>query len=170
MHIYTHTCTHTRAHTHTHTYTHTHAHTRAHTGAHTRAHTGAHTRAHTHTHTHTHIYTRAHTHTHTHSHIHTCTHTHTHTALSNTIGRIKTAQYHPTPARISWGALLEDVVTGYIVQIVGPGSTQEIPVEDKHSTSVEVSNLSASTEYTFQVSAVKGMDKSSLFTLPYQII
>ena len=98
---------------------------------------------------------RAHTHTHTHTHAHT----HTRTALSNTIGRIKTAQYHTTSAVISWGTLLEDVVTGYTVQIVGPGSTREIPVKYKHSTFVEVSNLSPSTEYTFQVSAVKGLYK-----------
>ena len=119
-----------------------------------------------HTCTHAHTRTHIHTHTYTHAHTHTHTHTHTHAVISNTIGRIKTAQYHPTSAWISWGALLEDVVTGYTVQIVGPDSTREIPVKDKHSTFVEVSNLSPSTEYTFQVSAVKGMDKSSLSTLP----
>ena len=51
-------------------------------------------------------------------------HMHIHTALSSTIGRFKTSQYHPTSARISWKES-ERTVSGYSVQVEGPDSTQD---------------------------------------------
>ena len=81
-----------------------------------------------------------------------------HTALSNTVGRFKTSQYHPISARIFWAAIWEDIVIGYVVQIEGPDSKREIPIRNTYSTSVRVSDLLPSTQYTFEVSAVKGMD------------
>ena len=91
-------------------------------------------------------------------------HTYIHTALSNTIGSLKTSQYQPTATWISWPAVREDAVTGYTVQIEGPDSTQEIPIRNNFSTSVRVSDLSPSSQYTFKVRAVKSM--KSTFTLP----
>jgi hypothetical protein len=82
-----------------------------------------------------------------------------HIALSNTVGRFKTSQYHPTSVQISWAVIQEDFVAGYIVQIEGPDSTREIPIRNKYRTSVSVSDLSPSTQYTFKVIAVKGIDK-----------
>ena len=88
----------------------------------------------------------------------------THTALSNTIGSLKTSQYHPTSVWISWPAVWEDVVIGYTVQVEGPDSTREIPIRNTHSTSIRVSDfLSPSSQYTFEVRALKGM-KSTLPT------
>ena len=80
----------------------------------------------------------------------------THIALSNIIGSFKTSQYHPTSARISWEAVKEDdkTVTSYTVQVEGPDSTQEIPITCEYITSVEISDLRPSTQYTFKVSAV----------------
>jgi hypothetical protein len=92
---------------------------------------------------------------------------HMHTALSNTVGRFKTSQNHPTSAWISWEAVWEDVVIGYTVQVEGPDSTREIPITNKYSTSVEIPDLRPNTQYTFQVSAKRGM-KSTLYPL-YQI-
>ena len=85
-------------------------------------------------------------------------HIHIHTALSNTVGRFKTSQYHPTSVWISWAAIWEDVVIGYTVQVEGPDSTQEIPIRNKYSTSVEIPDLKPSTQYTFEVRALKGMN------------
>ena len=81
---------------------------------------------------------------------------HTHTALSNTIGSFKTSQYHPTSAQISWETVKGDdkPVTGYTVQVEGPDSIQEIPITCKYFTSIEISDLGPSTQYTFKVSAV----------------
>ena len=95
---------------------------------------------------------------------------HIHTALSNTIGRFKTSQYHPTSARIFWAVVREDVLIGYVVQIEGPGSTQEIPIRNDYSTSVRVSDLLPSTQYTFEVRALKSMDIQSTFIYPTEII
>ena len=86
----------------------------------------------------------------------------THTALSYTVGSLKTSQYHPTSAQISWAAIREDVVIGYTIQVEGPDSTQEIPITNKYSTSVEISDLLPSTQYTFKVSTMKGI-KSTLY-------
>ena len=97
-----------------------------------------------------------------------CTHTHVHmhTALPNTvIGSLKTSQYKPTSAWITWKTIQEDVVIGYTVQVEGPDSTREIPIRNKYDTSVEISDLSPSTQYTFEVSAMKGIE-STLSTLP----
>ena len=88
-----------------------------------------------------------------------------HTALFNTIGSLKTSQYHPTSAWISWAAVQEDVVIGYTVQVEGPDFTQEIPIRNNRSTSVRVSDLSPSSQYTFEVRALKGT-KSTLSTPP----
>ena len=87
------------------------------------------------------------------------THTHSHTALSNTIGSLKTSQYHPTSARISWEALKEDdkTVSGYTLRVEGPDSTHMISISDA-TTSVEISDLRPSTQYTFKVSAVTVAD------------
>jgi hypothetical protein len=87
---------------------------------------------------------------------------HIYTDLSYTIGRFKTSQYHPTLVQISWEALQEDIVTGYTVQVVGPGSTREIPTRKKYSTSVEISDLRPFTQYNFKVNAVKGINKVHL--------
>ena len=85
------------------------------------------------------------------------------TGLPNTVGSLKTSQYHPTSAWISWAAIREDIVTGYMVQIEGPDSTpREIPITNKYSTSVEISDLLPSTQYTFEVRALKGMDNVHL--------
>ena len=83
-----------------------------------------------------------------------------HTALSNAIGSLKASQYHPTSAQISWAAaaIWEDIVIGYTVQVEGPDSTHEILIGNKYITSVEISDLLPSTQYTFEVRARKGMD------------
>ena len=91
-----------------------------------------------------------------------------HTALPNTIGCLKTSQYQPTSTWISWAAVGEDAVTGYTVQVEGPDSTREIPIRNKYSTSVRVSDLSPSSQYTFEVKAVKSM--KSTFPPPKIII
>jgi hypothetical protein len=102
--------------------------------------------------------------------VHTPAHNiHVHTALSNTVGRFKTSQNHPALVQIYWEAIREDVVTGYTVQVEGPDSTQEIPITNKYSTSVEIPDLLPSAQYTFEISAVKGMDKINL-THPSQYI
>ena len=93
-------------------------------------------------------------------------HIHMHTALSNTIGSLKTSQYHPTSAWISGTGIWEDVVIGYTVQVEGPDSTRVIPIRNVlYSPSVEISDLLPSTQYTFEVRAMKGI-KSTLSTLP----
>ena len=88
--------------------------------------------------------------------------THSHTALSNTIGSLKTSQYHPASAQISWEAVKADdkTVTGYTARVEGPDSTQLIPISDD-ITSVKISNLRPSTQYTFKVSAVTVADNKS---------
>jgi hypothetical protein len=79
---------------------------------------------------------------------------HAHTALSNTIGRFKTSQHHPTSARISWKEDDKTVSdTGFRVQVEGPDSTQVIPMSE-NITFVRISDLRPSTQYTFKVSAV----------------
>ena len=88
-----------------------------------------------------------------------------HTGLPNTVGSLVTSQYHPTSAWISWAVVREAIVTGYMVQIEGPDSTQEIPIANKYSTSIEIPNLLPSTQYTFKVRALKGIEKV-LSTLP----
>ena len=82
---------------------------------------------------------------------------------------------HPTSVQLFWGAVPEDqqngVITGYSIQVEGPGTTENIRIattvsgrmpsirrpqslmEDVY-TSEEVSDLRPSTEYTFSVSAV----------------
>ena len=92
-----------------------------------------------------------------------------HTALPNTIGSLKTSQCQPTSAQISWAIVQEDVVIGYTVQVEGPDSTREIPIRNKYSASVLITDLSPSTEYTFEVSAMKGI-KSTLSNLPIIIL
>ena len=87
---------------------------------------------------------------------------HMHTGLPNTIGSLKTSQYHPTSAWISWPAVREDNVTAYTIQVEGPDSTQEIPITNKYSTSVEISDLFPSTQYAFKVRALKGTDNIHL--------
>jgi hypothetical protein len=90
--------------------------------------------------------------------------TYTHTALSNTIGRFKTSQYHPASALISWkaAAVQENVttVTDYTVQVEGPDSTQVIS-RSENITSVRISDLRPCTQYTFVVSAVTLADSTT---------
>ena len=90
-----------------------------------------------------------------HAHKHIIIHLHIHTALSKIIGSFKTSQYHPTSVRISWNSIQEDdeTVTGYTLQVEGPDSTQEIPITCSYITSIEISDLRPSTQYTFKVSA-----------------
>ena len=71
--------------------------------------------------------------------------------------------------RISWAAIQEDLVIGYTVKVEGPDSTREIPITNKYSTSVEITDLSPSTPYIFEVRALKSI-KSTLPTLPKLII
>ena len=81
-----------------------------------------------------------------------------HTVPSGTPGELFVSHSLPTSAQLSWTPVPEDkqndIITGYTVQVVGPGSTQEIPVMDGNATSFEVSNLRPYTSYTFSVSAV----------------
>ena len=71
---------------------------------------------------------------------------------------LKVSHNLPTTAMLSWDPLPEEkqsgVITGYKVQIEGPDSPPEIPVEDYKTTSAEISNLRPFTTYTFNVSAV----------------
>ena len=83
-----------------------------------------------------------------------------HTALSNTIGRsLKTGQYHPVSAQISWESVQQDdkTVTGYTVQVEGPDSTQVIQ-SSENTTTIKMSDLVPSAQYTFKVSAVTVAD------------
>ena len=84
------------------------------------------------------------------------------TALSSTIGKLKTSQYHPTSGWISWVTSEDDDttvhnITGYTctVQVEGSDITQEIPITSEFITSVEISDLSPSTQYNFEVSTIR---------------
>ena len=46
------------------------------------------------------------------------------------------------------------VITGYMVQVVGPDPIRDIPVPDANTTSITVSELRPSTSYIFKVSAM----------------
>ena len=59
------------------------------------------------------------------------------------------------------------IITGYTVQVVGPDSTQEIPVTDASATSVEVSGLRPSTPYTFNVSATTVAGTGPVISISY---
>ena len=98
---------------------------------------------------------------------------HIHTDLSNTIGRFKTSQYHPTSVRISWKAVKaadNDVITAYRVQVVGPDAIQVIPITCKYITSVEISDLRPSAQYTFKVGAMIVRGTTGETPMPYNII
>ena len=75
-----------------------------------------------------------------------------------TPGELHVGHSFPTLAQLSWTPVPEDkqndTITGYIVYVKGPGSTQEIPVMDGNATSYEVSDLRLYTIYTFGVSAM----------------
>ena len=80
------------------------------------------------------------------------------TVPSGTPGELLVSHSLPTSAQLSWTPVPEDkqndTITGYIVQVEGPDSTQEIPVIDGNATSYEVSDLRPYTTYTFGVSAI----------------
>ena len=46
------------------------------------------------------------------------------------------------------------VITGYTIQVVGPDSSREIPVQDAETTTIEVPGLKPFTSYTFHVNAM----------------
>ena len=95
-------------------------------------------------------------------------------AVSDAPSELKISHSLPTSAQFSWTPVPEDkqndTITGYTVQVVRPGSTQEIPVMDGNATSFEVSDLQPYTTYTFSVSAVTkigtGLAKSIFSTTP----
>ena len=80
------------------------------------------------------------------------------TVPSGTPGELLVSHSLPTSAQLSWTPVPDDkqndTITGYIVQVEGPDSTQEIPVMDGNATSYEVSKLRPYTTYTFSVSAM----------------
>ena len=80
------------------------------------------------------------------------------TVPSGTPGELLVSHSLPTSAQLSWTPVPEDkqndTIIGYTVQVVGPGSTREIPVMDRNATSIEVSDLRLGTTYTFSVSAM----------------
>ena len=90
-------------------------------------------------------------------------HSQTNTHTAHAIGRFKTSQYHPASARISWMVVKNfgRSITGYAVRVEGPDSTQVIPITSEHLTSVEISDLRPSTQYTFEVNAVTGTTPQS---------
>ena len=63
-----------------------------------------------------------------------------------------------TAAELSWSPLpvedLNGVITGYLVKVVEPDSTREIPVKGADTFSVKVPALKPFTSYTFNVNAV----------------
>ena len=80
------------------------------------------------------------------------------TVPSGTPGELLVSHSLLTSGQLSWTPVPEDkqngTITGYTVQVVGPGSTQEIPVMGGNATSCEVSDLRPYTTYTFSVSAM----------------
>ena len=80
------------------------------------------------------------------------------TVPSGTPGKLLVSHSLPTSAQLSWTPVPEDkqndTITGYIVRVEGPDSTQEIPVMDGNATSYKVSKLRPYTTYTFSVSAM----------------
>ena len=89
---------------------------------------------------------------------HTHTHTHTDPAPSIAPGGLNITHSLPTTAELSWSSLpLEKrngVITGYTIQVMGPDSSRDIPVQDAETTTVEVPGLRPFTSYTFHVSAM----------------
>ena len=83
---------------------------------------------------------------------------HTSTVPSGTPGELLISHSLPTSAQLSWTPVPEDkqndTITGYLVHVKGPDSTQEIPVMDGNATSHEVSKLRPYTTYIFRVSAI----------------
>jgi hypothetical protein len=83
---------------------------------------------------------------------------HTPTIPTGTPGELLVSHSLPTSAQLSWTPVPEDkqndTITGFIVQVEGPDSIQEIPVMDRNATSYEVSDLRPYTTYTFSVSAM----------------
>ena len=83
-----------------------------------------------------------------------------HTAPCGAPGELKISYSCPTSARLSWTPVPEhkrnEVVTGYIVRVVGYYSIKEKEWEvmDANTTSYEVSDLKPYAEYTFSVSAM----------------
>ena len=75
----------------------------------------------------------------------------------------------PTTAEISWKSLPEDkestVITGYMVQVVGPDSKRHIPVPDANTTSITVSELRPSTSYIFNISAMTKAGNGPIATI-----
>ena len=74
---------------------------------------------------------------------------------SGTPGELLVNHSLPTSAQLSWTPVPEDnTIIGYLVQVKGPDSTQEIPVMNGNATSYEISDLRPNTTYTFSVSAM----------------
>ena len=82
-------------------------------------------------------------------------HTHTDPAPSIAPEGLHITHSLPTTAELSWSPLpLEKrngVISGYTIQVVGPDSSREIPVQDAETTTVK---LRPFTSYTFHVSAM----------------
>ena len=92
---------------------------------------------------------------------------------SGTPGELLVNHSLPTSAQLSWTPVPEDnTIIGYLVQVKGPDSTQEIPVMNGNATSFEVSDLKPCTTYTFTVitkigtGASAGVTKSVSSTTP----
>ena len=75
----------------------------------------------------------------------------------------------PTSAEISWKPLPKGeqntIITGYTVDVVGPGTKYEIPVTDENATSVPVPKLRPSTLYTFNVRAMTEAGRGPIATI-----
>ena len=64
----------------------------------------------------------------------------------------------PTTVDLNWSPVPMEkrngIITGYTVQVVGPDSPGEIPVQSAGTTSVEIPGLRPFTSYTFNISAM----------------
>ena len=84
---------------------------------------------------------------------------HTHTVPIGMPEELFVSHDLPTSAQLSWTPVPKDkqndVITGYTVQVEGPDITQEIPITSEFITSVEISDLSPSTQYNFEVSTIR---------------
>ena len=96
--------------------------------------------------------------THIHMHTHMRKYLHTYTAPSVPPNELSVTHNLPTTAKLSWSHLLMEkrngVITGYMVQVVGPDAPEDVLVHDGDITSVEVTGLRSFTSYEFNVRAM----------------
>ena len=90
--------------------------------------------------------------------VHMYTHTCTDPAPSVSPDGLNVSHSLPTKAELSWCLLPVEkqngVITGYKIQVVGPDSSREFPIQGADATSVILSGLRPFTSYTFNVSAM----------------